>query len=46
MEEAKFGVGSPEGVQGEAKDPPHSLSLSNPLKETSSSSLRPYVWVG
>ena len=28
MEEAKFGLGAPEGVQGKARDPPHSLSLS------------------
>ena len=27
MTRAKFGVGTPEGVQGKVRDPPHSLSL-------------------
>ena len=37
MEEAKFGLGVPEGVQGEERDPPHSLSLS--LKSSHGSEL-------
>ena len=45
MEEAKFGLGAPEGVQGEARDPPHSLSLSSPLMGASSWSLKPRVWI-
>jgi hypothetical protein len=27
VEEAKFGLSTPEGVQGEVRDSPHSLSL-------------------
>ena len=31
MEEAKFGLGAPEGVQGKVRGPSHSLSLSQVL---------------